>query len=162
MHHFHVLNYNDFAADELCNYLDERYYNHILNDFNITQKYIEHLSYEDASKNADLIVTLFNKLRVEVNQLFVKDRILLFPHFIHSKDTHINLQPINQLHQRILEILRKIRSLNNNYISQPTWSNLSKICSSELFSIEQSIEHILYIKENFLWTKINSIQVNEC
>lgn len=68
----------------------------------------------------------------------------------------INLEPVNQIHGKISTILMQLRKLMNNYVQQPGWSNQLKICCNELYALEQSIQHVLYIKENFLWTKINN------
>jgi hypothetical protein len=54
-----------------------------------------------------------------------------------------------------------LRKLLNNYIQQPEWSNQFKICFNEIFSLEQTIQQVLYIKENFLWTKVNVIATYE-
>jgi copper chaperone CopZ len=80
--------------------------------------------------------------------------------FIAEKNNSISLTPINIIHQRILTILQKIRELMNNYIQQPNWSSAYKICCNELYGLEQLIHYVLYVKENFLWTRINTI-VNE-
>ncbi len=158
MHNLHIINYNDFSAEELCNYLEERHYTQVLADLETTQNYIEFLL-ADSDENSELtglINTLFHKLREEVQQLFVKDHILLYPHVKQNPGKYISLAPINTIHQRIMSILQKLRGLMNNYVQQPNWSNQFKICCNELYAIEQNIQHILYIKENFLWTKIKS------
>ncbi|MBK9328229.1 MAG: hypothetical protein IPM95_02715 [Sphingobacteriales bacterium] len=156
MHNLHIINYNDFSAEELCNYLEERHYPQILADLETTQNYLEFLSSEEHSETTDLTNTLFHKLQEEVKQLFVKDHILLFPHVKKHPVSQISLAPINSIHQRVMAILQKLRGLMNNYVQQPNWSNQFKICCNELYAIEQNIQHILYIKENFLWTKIEN------
>ncbi|HUM50715.1 MAG TPA: hypothetical protein PK431_02830 [Chitinophagales bacterium] len=157
MQNLHVINYNDFLPSELCLYLEERHYVQILSDLASTKKYIENLISTENIENGNLIQSLFIKLEDEIKNLFVKDRILLFPHIIKNYDVPINLAPINLLHQRISTILQKLRSLMNNYIQQPSWSNQYKICCNELYSLEENIRMVLYIKENYLWIKLNSI-----
>lgn len=157
MQKLHTINYQNFSPNELCNYLDERYYAQILHDFDSTEKYLSDLAHNEESQSIDLVITLFYKLQNEVKQLFVKDRILLFPHVVAEKNNSISLTPINIIHQRILTILQKIRELMNNYIQQPNWSSAYKICSNELYGLEQLIHYVLYVKENFLWTRINTI-----
>lgn len=156
MNNLHIINYNDFTPAELCNYLEERHYVQILSDLGSTKNYIETLTIEEDTPLIELINTLFHKLDLEINQLFTKDHILLFPYLIQNKDTVINLAPINLIHQRIIDILQKLRGLMNNYVQQPGWSNHFKICSNELHSLEQNIHHVIYVKEVFLWSKVKT------
>lgn len=162
MHNLHIINYNDFTPNELCHYLEERHYIQILTDMESIQKYLVNLTYKDDSEIIELISVVFRKLYVEVKQLFTKDSILLFPHLKNNENVQICLTPVNLLHQKINVILQQLRKLMNNYVQQPAWSNQLKICCNELFALEQSIQHVLYIKENFLWTKINAIESHEC
>lgn len=163
MHNLHIINYTDFTADELCHYLEDRHYTQILADMDSIQEYLINLT---CNQNADselmeLTNVVFRKLHVEVKQLFTKDSILLFPHLKNKSEIKINLDPVNQIHQKISIILQQLRKLMNNYVQKPSWSNQIKICCNELFALEQSIQHVLYIKENFLWTKINAIASHE-
>lgn len=155
MHNLHFINYNDFSAEELCHYLEERHYNQVLADMDSIQKYLNNLNGIENTEIVELTIILFHKLHNEVKQLFIKDQILLFPHLKNKSAVQINLAPVNLIHQKISMLLQQLRKLMNNYIQQPDWSNQFKICCNELFMLEQSIQHILYIKENFLWTKVN-------
>lgn len=157
MQNLHVINYNDFLPSELCHYLEERHYVQILSDLETAEKYLDNLIASENIENASLIQSLFIKLEDEIKNLFVKDRILLFPHIIKKLNIPINLMPINLVHQRISNLLQKFRCLMNNYIQQPNWSNQYKIFCNELYSLEENIRMVLYIKENYLWTKLNSI-----
>jgi len=155
MHRLHIITYHDFTVDELCQYLQERHYPQILGDMEAIQKYLVNLACNEDAELINLLDIIFRQLHLEVKQLFTKDSILLFPHLIDKEGIQINLKPINQIHQKINTILIQLRKLLNNYVQQPDWSNLFKICFNELFALEQSIQYVLYIKENFLWTKIN-------
>jgi iron-sulfur cluster repair protein YtfE (RIC family) len=156
MHNLHIINYNDLETEELCHYLEERHYVQILKDFETTEKYLQQLNSGDEDPEiTDLLNALFSRLNLEVIQLFTKDRILLFPHVKYHAEKEISLDPINQVHQRVMDLLQKLRGLMNNYVQKPRWSTQYKICCNELYALEQNIQHILYIKENFLWTKIN-------
>ena len=161
MHNLHIINYNDFTSEELCHYLEDRHYTQILTDMESIQKYLVNLSIKDDSELIELINVVFRKLQAEVKQLFVKDNILLFPHMLNNAHVKINLGPVNQLHKQISGVLQQLRKLMNNYVQQPSWSNQLKIACNELFALEQSIQHVLYIKENFLWTKINNTVADE-
>lgn len=161
MQNFQVINYNDFLPNELCHYLEERHYVQILTDLNTTQKYLDNLIISENTEEVTLLNALFLKLSTEINQLFVKDRILLFPHIIKNIQLEINLNPFNVLHQRINTILQKLRGLMNNYVQQPKWSNQLKICCNELYALDEKIRMVLFIKENYLWTRINSSVHNE-
>ncbi|MFN8259890.1 MAG: hypothetical protein U0X41_03015 [Chitinophagales bacterium] len=162
MHNLHIINYHDFSVDELCHYLEDRHYTQILADMDSIQKYMVSLACTDGSEVVELTNVIFRKLHMEVKQLFTKDSILLFPHLKNKPDVLINLEPVNLIHQKISGILLQLRKLMNNYVQQPTWSNQFKICCNELYALEQSIQHVMYIKENFLWTKINTNAHHEC
>ena len=161
MHNLHIINYNDFSAEELCHYLEERHYSQVLADMDSIQKYLNNLKCTEDTEIVELTNVIFRKLYNEVNQLFTKDQILLFPYLKSKSPVQINLAPVNLIHQKISMLLQQLRKLMNNYIQQPDWSNQFKICCNELFTLEQSIQHILYIKENFLWTRINVIEAHE-
>lgn len=152
----HSIDYHDFTIDELCDYLEERHYKQILSDMEITHYYLTHLSYTEQLDSAELINILFRKLQIELKQLFTKDSILIFPHLKKRSEVYVNLEPINTIHQKINGLLQQIRKLLNNYIQQPHWSSSIKICCNELYSLEQEVQLVLYLKENFLWTKINA------
>lgn len=161
MRSLHAINYHNFSPNEICHYLDDRYYSQIIQNFDKTQKYIEELPETDYSPTLEVVITLFHKLQLEVNQLFIKDRILIFPHVIKKQSTSISLVPINIIHQRIIVLLQKIRELMNNYVQQPAWSSAYNIFCNELYGLEQLIHYVFYVKENFIWTRINAVVINE-
>lgn len=161
MQNLHAINYYNFSPNELCHYLDDRYYSQILQNFETAQKYITELPEIEYTPSLDLVITLFHKLQLEVKQLFVKDRILLFPHVVTQQSISISLAPINIIHQRIIILLQKIRELMNNYVQKPLWSSTYKIFCNELYGLEQLIHYVLYVKENFIWTRINAVIINE-
>lgn len=162
MQNIHAINYTDFSPNELCTYLEERYYTQIINDFENTKKYLKDLLQDEYSQNIDLVNSLFYKLEGETTKLFARDRILLFPHITNPTPAGICLKPMTEIHQRIIDLLQKIRGFMNNYVPQPLWSTNMKICCNELYVLEQEIQYVLYIKENFLWTRINNNCSGEC
>lgn len=162
MHNLHIINYNDFSADELCHYLEDRHYTQIITDMESIQSFLMNLNCLEESEIVEVTNVVFSKLYTEVKQLFTKDSILLFPHLKNNVTVKINLEPVNQIHGKISTILMQLRKLMNNYVQQPGWSNQLKICCNELYALEQSIQHVLYIKENFLWTKIDNPASHEC
>lgn len=161
MQNLHIINYNYFTADELCQYLEERHYTQILSDMESIQKYLTNLSCTENSELIELISVMFQKLYAEIQQLFAKDRILLFPYLRSKSELQICLTPFNLLHQQVNSVLIQLRKVLNNYVQKPAWSNQFKICCNELFALEQSVQHVMYIKENFLWTKIQTIPSHE-
>ncbi|MFN8283473.1 MAG: hypothetical protein U0U67_09685 [Chitinophagales bacterium] len=161
MQNLHVINYNDLSAEELCLYLEERHYVQVSADLSSVKRYIDNLINSDCNDQISLLQVLFIKLSDEVRQLFIKDKILLFPHIKNHRQSGINLAPINLLHQRISTILQKLRGLMNNYVQQPSWSSNLKICCNELYALEENIRMTLYIKENYLWTKIKNVISDE-
>lgn len=155
MHTLQIINYYNFSSEELCQYLEERYYTQILSDMLTVQKYLTQLACNEDSDVVSVMNVVFQQLEQEVKQLFTKDKLLLFPYFKKQTEVNINLQPVQQIHQKIQTILIQLRKLLNNYIQQPDWSNGYKICVNELYALEQSIHQVLYIKENYLWAKLN-------
>ena len=55
--------------------------------------------------------------------------------------------------------MMQLRKLLNNYVQQPDWSNAFKICFNELYLLEQSLQHVLYLKRKLLWTQVNKSMV---
>lgn len=161
MHKLHIINFNDFSVEELSKYLEDRYYTQILLDIESIQNLLDELSCNEDTEIVSVLNFIYSQLSVEVKQLFTKDKILLFPHLKNRPNTPINLRPFIQIHQKINIILIQLRKLLNNYIQQPEWTNQFKICFNEIFSLEQTIQQVLYIKENFLWTKVNVIVTYE-
>lgn len=154
--------YNNFTSEELSVYLEERYYTQVLSDLEVIHKYLIDYSYEDETDTAEIIIAIFRKLQIELKQLFTKDSILIFPHFKNKSDVTVNTDPFYQIHQRINDLLQQIRRKLNNYVQQPNWPTTLKICALELYSLEQLVQHVLYLKQNFLWPKINTVATSEC
>ncbi len=161
MQNLHAINYHNFSPNEICHYLDDRYYSQIIQNFEKAKKYITELPEKEYSTSLELVITLFHKLQLEVNQLFIKDRILLFPYVVNPQSLSISLTPINTIHQRIIMLLQKIRELMNNYVQKPAWSSAYKIFCNELYGLEQLIHYVFYVKENYIWTRINSVVICE-
>lgn len=153
MQSLHTLNFNDFSPSEICNYLSDRYFVQVMHNFEVSKKYLTALYEENQDQNIEWINNIFNILYEETKHLFSKDKILLFPHMMAQNATGINLEPVNEIHKRIIVLLNKIRNLMNNYVAQPNWSSVQKICCNELYNLEQSLLYVLYIKENFIWTR---------
>lgn len=154
------LNYSEFSASELCHYLEERQYPKILSDLEVIHNNFNQFKIHSIEEVEELAAIVFNKLHFEVKQLFIKDSILIFPTLMKYEKLLISLAPINAIHQRIIHIFHQLRRLMNNFIPLPNWSIQLKICCNELADVEQSLQNILYIKENFLWTKINHTTSN--
>jgi len=156
-----TINFSNFEPKSLCNYLENRIYLQVLSNIEITQKYVFELLQEDDSQTNDLLNSLVDIIFKEIRQLFTKDKLILFPHLISNNSTKINLEPTNEIHKRINRLLEKIRYLMNNYVAKPEWTSTHEICCNELFNLEQSILFIFYIKENYLWSKINQVPNHE-
>lgn len=155
----YIINYHDLSVDELCQYLEERCYSKILLDMESIQECLLQMIDTEDSELLNILHVVFFQLQTEVKQLFTKDRIILFRHIKSRTETPINLIPISQIHQKINTIMMQLRKLLNNYVQQPDWSNAFKICFNELYLLEQSLQHVLYLKENFLWTQVNKSMV---
>lgn len=161
MQSLHTLNFNDFSPNEICTYLADRYFVQVLHNFDVSKKYLITLYNESHDQNIEWLNTIFDILHEETKHLFSKDKILLFPHLVTPNAAGINLEPVNEIHKKIIGLLSKIRNSMNNYIAQPNWSSTQKICCNELFNLEQSLLYVLYIKENFIWTRSKTNFINE-
>ncbi|MEZ5054640.1 MAG: hypothetical protein R2807_07760 [Chitinophagales bacterium] len=155
MQHLYTLNFENFTSKELCSYLEDRMYIQVISNIENSKKYVFELMKEDDSQSNDLINSLLDILEKEIKQLFTKDRMILFPNLISQNPIKLNIEPINEIHKRINRLLEKIRYLLNNFVVKPDWTSTHKICCNELYNLEQSILYVFYVKENFLWTKIN-------
>jgi hypothetical protein len=147
---------NTFTTPELCRYIEVKFYNQIQLHCNVIKLFIDDckIDYEVF----DLLTLLFNKFEMEINRIIKNDSLILFQKMIHLNfySTEISLDKIKKKHSLIIELLQKIRVLFNNYIYLPSWNINTKLISNEFLELENTINNCIFIKENFLWIRIQN------
>ncbi len=148
-----TLDFTKYTPDELCHYLEHKHFEHIKHQFEAALVYFQELHDEHLYIETEhLLVLLFKKLKEEVLQLIRRDTLIIFP-LISNNENQPSFVSSLQAHKRIIDILQKIRNLTNNYIQQPEWSKTYKFCCIELLELEEQIQEVIYIKENFILQK---------
>lgn len=152
--------FEEFQIDDLCDYIDDKYYKPLVLNFNLLKNYLEKSNlHEKDNDNAHGIVRiLVDKLIKESQLLFKNDTLIFFPK-IKNNITGFSsntLSIFSNIHFSILEIIERIKVLLNYYIPEPFWNVQTHLLVLELKHIEHNFENIIFIKENYLWTKIKS------
>ncbi|MES2774803.1 MAG: hypothetical protein V4722_11500 [Bacteroidota bacterium] len=165
----HLVNVTELEPADLCNYLEHKCYTGLGQSLQTITHYIEDLSAEpEGAEQVHLCSLLFQKLKDETGQLIRNDTLIIFPLIRNDKGTKpctarkLPVELIRSMHQKIMQLLERIRHQNNNYISKPTWSNTLRICTNELFQLEQQLQQVIYMKENTLLPKVEKLFNQEC
>jgi iron-sulfur cluster repair protein YtfE (RIC family) len=163
----HLVDVNSLAPADLCNYLEHKYYNNIRQSIQTVQHYVNDLENSSEGK-ADLLILLFIRLKDETQQMIRNDELIIFPLIRNDKGVRpcparkLPIEMMRQMHQKIMQVLEKIRQLVNNYIVLSNWDAAFKICCNELYSLEQLLQQAIYIKENVLLHKIKDDFNGKC
>ena len=108
----------------------------------------------------ELVQLLFTKLQDEVEHLFRKETVLIFPVIKNVKSAYTILskvtESIYQTQQGIINLLLKLRQLLNNYTVQPGWSREWRSCVNELFVLEREVHQWIYIEQSVLYPLLSS------
>jgi iron-sulfur cluster repair protein YtfE (RIC family) len=116
---------------------------------------------------SDLVHLLFQKLNDEVEHLFKKETVIIFPCIKHHYNGTERIIPdrcvensvyrnIQGTHKIILNLLQKLRQVLDNYATDPLWSNDWKDCLNEMFNLENKIYSWIHLEQNYLYPKISS------
>ncbi len=150
-----TLDYSNYTAEELCHYIENKHYALLKHKFEAAFSYFQELHDEkNYIETEHLLVLLFKKLKEEVFQLIRRDIMVIFPMIcsLEEGQHHVFVSSL-QAHKRIVDLLQKIRALTNNYIQQPEWTKMYRFCCIELLELEELIQQIIYMKENFILSK---------
>lgn len=164
----HLVDYNSLMPEELCNYLEHKVYGSIRQLLQTCHHYNGQLHTMEKDVPSDLLGLVFMRLQDETQQMMRNDELIIFPLIRNDKGTRpcparkLPVEMMRQMHQKILQLLEKIRMLSNNYIAKPGWSSAYKIYCSELFSLEQQLQQAIYIKENVLLEKVKDNFNGKC
>ena len=116
---------------------------------------------------SELVHMLFQKLDDEVQHLFKKESVIIFPCIKHHYNGTERIIPttcventvyrnIQGTHKVILNLVHKLRQVLDNYTADPDWSAEWKDCLNELFTLENKIYNWIHLEQNFLYPKINN------
>ncbi len=116
---------------------------------------------------SELVHLLFKKLDDEVQHLFKKECVIIFPCIKHHFKGTEKIVPSNCVdnsvyrniqgtHKVIVNLVQKLRQVLDNYATEPTWSKDWKQCLNEMFRLENKIYNWIHIEQNYLYPKINS------
>ena len=69
---------------------------------------------------------------------------------------------IQQMHEKIMTMLEKIRLLLNNYLPKPGWKAELLHISNIMFGLEQQLQQAVYVKEKQLLHKVKDRFNQKC
>jgi iron-sulfur cluster repair protein YtfE (RIC family) len=158
--------YNTFTPAELCAVVKQKCHPEIeelfskIHHFLIQNPDIKELPLSDS----ELLQLLFFKLQDETKHLLLKERLLIFPSIheniknekkqanIDSKDMMLLME---NAHGNILDFMKKIRSLLQDYLVKKEWQEDVKQCVYNFERLESAIIEWINIEHNLLYPKIN-------
>ncbi|QQR98317.1 MAG: hypothetical protein IPK18_01935 [Sphingobacteriales bacterium] len=159
---YNTINFEKMSVEEICEYLQQKYYNHILSGFDILKKYIHtcNLHEKDNDDTHGIVRVLINKLQQDCNLLITNDTYILFPKIIDNNENihQKTIDVFKKIHQNILLNLTKLKMLFNSYQQEPYWNTYTQLSMVEMKNLDENIRNSIYLKENVLWSKIKIIE----
>ncbi len=157
------------TPEGLCNLIEYKYQREIGDSAKRIMEYLDHNSQvvELSDSVSELVHMLFSKLWDEVNHLFKKETVIIFPCIKHHYRGTEKIIPTNCVENTvykniqgtqkvILNLVHKLRQVLDNYNADPQWSKGWKECLNEMFTLENKIYNWLHLEQNFLYPKINN------
>ena len=157
------------TPEGLCNLIEYKYQREICDSAERIGKYLHENSQvvELSDSVSDLVHMLFSKLWDEVNHLFKKETMIIFPCIKHHFNGTEKIIPTNCVdnvvyrniqgtQKVILNLIHKLRQVLDNYTADPKCSKEWKDCLHEMFTLENKIYNWLHLEQNFLYPKINN------
>jgi iron-sulfur cluster repair protein YtfE (RIC family) len=157
------------TPEGLCNIIEYNYQAEIKQSRDKIRGYLnDNLQVLELSDSvSDLVHLLFQKLNDEVEHLFKKETVIIFPCIKHHYNGTERILPdrcvensvyrnIQGTHKVILNLLQKLRQVLDNYITDPAWSIEWKDCLNEMFTLENKIYNWIHLEQNYLYPKISS------
>lgn len=172
MQSYNQINFNDVSPDELINYIVNKHHGFTKNMLVLTFQHSQQLA-KEGDKQAKQILDVVDGLNVFVVQHFKDEEETLYPYakkLVEWQRTcnnamvpTINLigNPINrfiQEHDYLMDLLKEIRSITDNYTILSNTKNQLKLLHAELFELEQDLQKQIYIENNILFTKLMDLQ----
>jgi iron-sulfur cluster repair protein YtfE (RIC family) len=145
----------------ICNEIQTEHQSSISQGCNNIINYLKKNEYiEDVLPSVSEVVhIILYKLSYEIKQCFLKEKQELYPLIVTAtakdrlKLTEA-MEPFREKHELILNIVKKLRQLLCDYVTQPHWSKEFRDFINELFSLENNLYKWIHIEEDLLFPKL--------
>ncbi len=161
-----LVNFYEIETDVLCDYIEDKLHVVLRHQASLIQKYLQQDLYCvcNCTTQFSLIQVLFQRLNDEMEQVFRKEKLILFPLI---RENINNLTPhtlsdkvfdlLKESHNKMIQISQKIRQLTSNYFAKPGWNAAAKLCINELFDFEQTLQQWIHLEEGVLYPKVATV-----
>jgi iron-sulfur cluster repair protein YtfE (RIC family) len=169
LHQLDKYSEESLTPEGLCNLIEYKYQKEISDIAARIRKYLDDNNQvvELSDSVSELVHMLFSKLWDEVNHLFKKETMIIFPCIKHHFNDTEKIIPTNCVdnvvyrniqgtQKVILSLIHKLRQVLDNYTADPKWSKDWKDCLNEMFTLENKIYNWLHLEQNFLYPKVNN------
>ncbi len=160
---YSLINFHEIETEVLCEYIEEKLHRLLRHQSDLIKKYLERDLYCvcNCTTQFSLIRMLFHRLDDEMEQVFRKESLILFP-LIRENERRSSPRKIQEAafkrlresHSKMIQISQKIRQLTSNYFAKPGWNSPAKLCVNELFNFEQSLQNWIHLEEGILFPKV--------
>lgn len=157
------------TPEGLCNLIEFRYQKEIHDSTARISEYLEKNDQvvELSDSVSELVHMLFQKLNSEIEFLFRKESLIIFPcikHHYHGTERVVPsncvdnsvYKNIQGTHKVILNLTQRLRQVLDNYTTHPAWSEDWKDCLNEMFTLENKIYNWIHLEQNYLYPRINN------
>lgn len=163
---YSIVNFIELSPKALCEYIHTKFHPQIRHAFTVVRLYI-HQEYPcvcNCSTQYALIRLLFVKMEEEVEQIFRKESLILFPLIIEQQQEGIQahwneglFQWLENYHQKIQQMLDKIRRLSHNYTVHPDTAPEKKLLVAELYNLDTNIQNWVRMEQGVLFPKMQQV-----
>lgn len=152
----HLYSMVELSPDQLCHHIKTRCYAQADALMDSLDDHAKKLEEKEAKEDpaVNVVLMLYVRLADELRQVIRFDRQLIFP-LVQQPETGRPLPAtaIHKQHERLTKILEKLRHQANGYVAQSGWSVLFKMFCDDAYQLEQTIQQVIYLKENLLIPK---------
>jgi regulator of cell morphogenesis and NO signaling len=167
-----IVNYNLLGLDALIENISETHHTHLKELIFSLEVHLKTMFNIDNIQQPSFapIRNFAQELKILMEEHLGMEEENLFP-FVHNltkSDKYFSLQPeyfsghlfnkIKKEHRKILDMLRKIRRLSNNYSPDIKSSPAIKLFYAQLFNLEQDIHKHIFVEENILFPKLSDFE----
>ncbi len=164
----HLVEFNEFSPAKLCSYVESKQYQQIESLMDSIRNYLQDLQNEtEEAEKVELVAVLFYRTCDEIKQMIRNDRLIIFPLIRDEgpkacKGRKLPIEMIQKMHKKIITLFERMRHMLNSYLSQPDWSQDFKMICEEIHSLEQQVLQVIYLKENILIPKVDTLFNQPC
>ena len=157
----HLLGLHELTPNDLCHYIETRYYAQIDALLRSLDEHGKTMENNELTNDPLVMVSLmlYTRLADECRQIMRFDRQLIFPlvkSIAEVKDGRsLPKEAISNQHERIMKLMDKLHKQAHNYVIQPGWSSEFKMFCDDAYSLEQCMQQAIYLKENLLIPKMD-------